>query len=228
MDSSRLVDFSNILQIGPRNLSDGDRAVLRGGSYGEVIVSELWGKYGELSRRGLVYAARSGAAAAIPINTTLTASPTLWNTASSGKLVVPLKVLFSAATLGTYVIDGFTVSYLLNAGDGVGTGAPVVTFTNLPPVNVLLGKGNSASTKFANATVTFTTQPAALMDVGLGQWLNGVAAVGQPYALAYDFDGAVMMPPGTTISIGAATAASSATYWTTILFAELPMPSQLP
>lgn len=217
------LDYIRQVQAGVQNVSDGSQNPLRGGNYGELIVADLWGKYGELTRRGLVFAARSGAAAAIPVNTTLTNAPTLWNPASSAKLVVPLKIMFSAAALGTYVIDGFTVSYVTATGDTAAAALPIITFTNIAPINVLLGKGAAATTKFANATVTWTTNPTALMDIGLGQNLQGTAANGEPYKLVYDFEGALALPPGTAISIGAATAATSATYWTTILFAELPV-----
>jgi hypothetical protein len=58
----------------------------------------------------------------------------------------------------------------------------------------------------------------------MGQNLNGTAANGEPYnQLRYEFNGEVIMQPGTTISVGAATAATSGTYWTTILFAEVPI-----
>lgn len=198
------------------------------GKYGQVLTSDIFGKFGDLCQRGLVYAGTGAAAAAVPIATTLTNSPTLWNPASSTKLVIPLRILLSLGAIGTPVLNGFTISYLTTAGDGIGTGAPVVTFTNIPPVCLLLGKGTSASTKFSGATVTFTTQPARIMDLGFGHHLEGAAASGQLYSMFYhDFDGSLMMPPGTTISLGS-TIATSMTFWTTIIFAEIPMPAQLP
>jgi hypothetical protein len=198
------------------------------GKYGQLLTSDLFGKFGDLCMRGYVYAGIGAAAAAVPIATTLTNSPTLWNPASSSKLVIPLRILLSLGAIGTPILQGFTLSYLTSAGDGIGTGAPVVTFTNIPPTCMLLGKGTSASTKFAGAVDTFTTQPARLMDLGFGHHLEGAAASGQLYSMFYhDFDGSLMMPPGTTISLGS-TIATSTTYWTTIIFAEIPMPRALP
>jgi hypothetical protein len=217
------VDMSNVSTVGAKNVSRSQLQNLRTGTYGDLIVSEMYGKYGELVKSGYVFAARVATAAAIPVNTTLTNSPTLWNTASSGKLVIPLKILISPTAIGTPVLTGFTICYLLNAGDAVATAAPVVTFTNIAPVNLLLGRGSVASTKFSGATVTFTTQPAILYDIGMGHWIEGTAATGLPYLMAYDFDSTLMMPPGTLISIGA-TAATSTTFNTTIIFAELPAP----
>lgn len=211
------------IMIGPQLANDGAVVNMRGDNYGAQMVLEMGGKYMEWVRRGYVYAARSGAAAAIPVNTTLTNGPTLWNTASSGKLVVPLKVLFSAATLGTQVIDGFTLHGIPSTGDAAATGLPIAAFTNVAPNSCLIGSSKACNTKFANAAVTLTnTAPTAIMDLGMGQWLNGTSAYGAPYTLSFEFDGSIVMPPGTAIAIGAATAATSATYWTTILFAEIP------
>lgn len=198
------------------------------GKYGQVLTSDLFGKFGDLAMRGLVFAAPTAAALAIPVNTTLTNSPALWNPASSNKLVIPLRVLLSLGAIGTPILQGFTISYLTAAGDGIGTGAPVVTFTNIAPTCTLLGKGTTASTKFAGAVATYTTQPARIMDLGFGHHLEGAAASGCLYTNFYhDFDGSLQMPPGTLIVLGS-TIATSTTYWVTYLFAEIPMPAQLP
>jgi hypothetical protein len=133
---------------------------------------------------------------------------------------------FSAAGLGTQVIDGFTVSCLANTGKDFGTGLPVATFANLPPAPMRIAPTAlpPCKTRFANATVTFTTNPAILFDMGMGQWVSGTAASGTPYNNHFfDFKGMVELEPGTSISIGAATAASSGTYWTSIIFARIPL-----
>ncbi|MFA5377266.1 MAG: hypothetical protein WC455_16065 [Dehalococcoidia bacterium] len=197
------------------------------GSYGQLLTSDIWGKYGELCRRGLVFSAPVAAAAAVPIATTLTNAPAIWNPASSNKIVIPLRVIMSLGAIGTPILQGFTVSYLINAGDNIGTGAPVVTWTNVAPTNLLLGKGQAATTKFAPAVSTYTTQPARLMDCGFGHHLEGSAASGQLYSqFYYDFEGALILPPGATMHIGS-TIATSTTYWTTILFAEISKPQYL-
>ena len=226
MSDARYVDFGKPLQVGIRNLSDGTRAeALRGGSYGELITSQLWGKYGELCRRGYVFAGIGAAAAAVPIATTLTNAPSIWNPANSGKLVVPLSIRLSLGAVGTPILQGFTLSYLTNAESSIGTADPVVTWTNIAPVNLLLGKGSAATTMFSGAVSTYTVNPARLMDLGFGHLLEGAAASGQLYSqFSHDFDGSLMLPPGTTIHLGS-TIATSTSYWTTIVFAEIPLPA---
>jgi hypothetical protein len=215
----RQTNIEGIQQLQPGQITFGSL-----GSYGQTLTADIYGKFGELCRRGYVFAAIGAAAAAIPIGTTLTNAPVIWNPASSGKLVIPLRILLSLGAIGTPILQGFAVYFLKNVGDSIGTGLPIVTFTEVATVNTLIGRGIVARTKFAPAVATYTTQPAKLMDLGFGHHLEGAAASGQLYSQFYhDFDGSVMMPPGTSLTLGS-TIATSTTYWTTILFAELPLP----
>jgi hypothetical protein len=216
------VDFGSAGTVGVKNIGDSQLTNFRMGNQGDLIVNELWGKYGELSRRGYVYTARS-AAATIPIFSTLTNGPVLWNPAGSGKLVIPLKLMLTPAALGTPVITGLTACYLNNAGSTAATGAPVITFTNIPPVGTNLGKQGTSTTLFAAATVTYTTQPAAFYDIGLGMWKSGTDAISLPITLVHDFESAVQIQPGSLMAIGGNPAATSTTYIVQILFAEIPL-----
>ena len=193
---------------------------LRSSDFGEQVMVPGGSDYQEYNRQGQLYVAKSGAAAAIPIQSTLTNSPTLWNPASSGKVLIPCLLNLGVGTVGTPVLTSFTVSYVKNTGDTAATNLPLATFTNIAPVGLILGHGASVA-KFANAVVTFTTNPTLLMDTGILHWLEGTAASGAMINCQYDFKGTIIMPPGTSISIGAITATST-TYWTSIIFAEIP------
>jgi hypothetical protein len=60
------------------------------------------------------------------------------------------------------------------------------------------------------------------MDLGFGHLLEGAAASGQLYSqFHHDFDGSLQLWPGSSLHFGS-TIATSTTYWTTILFAEIP------
>lgn len=218
------VDMSTISTVGEKSLATQQLGNLRINQHGALITQNLFGRYEELAAKGYIFSAKSGAAAAIPIQSTLTNAPTLWNPASSGKWVIPLYATFSPGAVGTPVLTGLTVSYLLATGDTVATNLPFATFTNIVPVCMTLQTTLPvAQTKFANAAVTFTTNPALLMDLGMVHWLEGTAAFGGMQSTVADFQGALLMKPGTAISIGAI-AATSTTYWTTIVFAEFQAP----
>lgn len=216
------IDFGSALSVTAKSINDGQLTNFTSGNYGEQLVSDFWGKYGAMVRRGYVWVARVNTAASVPVNSTLTNAPALWNPAGSNKIVVPLKIMFSVGAIGTPILHGFTLSYLNSAGSTAATAAPVLTFTTQASVNMKLGGGGTATTLFAPAVVTYTTQPAVLMDLGLGHYLEGAAATGQLYTLMHDFDSELQIPPGSLVAVGS-TIASSTTYYTTIIYAELPM-----
>src|SRR4030042_1584928 len=92
--------FSEALSVGaPKNLSDNQRTDFLGGSMGQLVTADIWGKFGEFCRRGWVFSARVAAAAAVPISTTVTNAPTSWNPAGSGKLVVPLRIILARGAI---------------------------------------------------------------------------------------------------------------------------------
>ena len=215
-------DLTFDMVAGPQVIQDNNFGMGRGGNTGELIVQQLYGNYAELTRRGMVYVAKSAAVAAIPIQSTATNSPTLWNIASSGKLVYPLAIMLSPGAIGTPVLHGITVSQTLATGDAALTGAPIATFTNVVPTPCLIGRG-AALTRFAHAVDTFTTNPTWIADLGVGHWIEGAAAVGLPARMFLDFMGLFVMPPGTALSF-CATAATSTTYSVSIFFAEVPLP----
>ena len=223
MSTPGTVDYLRLSQVGPQNASDGAQIPQRAGNYGELIVNSLGGKYMEMCRRGYVFAAIGAAAAAVPIATTLTNAPALWNPSDSGKIVVPLSVQLSLGAIGTPILQGFTISYIISTGSTVATGLPIATFTNIAPTCLRLGQAATATTKFAGAVVTYTTNPARLIDLGFGHHLEGAAASGQLYSnFGFNFNGQLLMWPGTLIALGS-TIATSTTYWTSIIFAEIPL-----
>jgi hypothetical protein len=217
------VDLAQNFQEGLQSLGPGAFALGSVGSYGQQITSDLFGGYHELVRRGVVFSAATAALAAVPVNTTLTNAPSLWNPTSSGKLVIPLRLTLSVGAIGTPILQGFTVSYLINTGDIIATGAPIATGTAVASVCTLVGKGITPRSIWLPAVSTYTVNPAKLLDLGIGHFLEGAAASGTFYVLDHDFRGSIGMPPGSSIHIGS-TIATSTTYWVTLLYAEVPVP----
>lgn len=195
---------------------------LNSDNFGRLLVAQQGGEYQELALRSMLYAARSGAAAAIPKFDACTNAPTLWNPSDSGKILVPVKIILSAIGLGTQVLTSFVLMGKKDMGDAPGASLPFTAFTNIVPKALRIGGTAVASKgKFANADVAWTAQPDPLLDLGMGQWLSGTAGNGQLFsALEFDLKGMVVMTPGAAICVAADGAASSGTYKTTIIFAE--------
>jgi len=181
----------------------------------------------EWTRRGYVYSTLTSPAApaAVPIYSTATNSPTLWNPADSGKLIVPIRINLGIAAIATYLDDSFMLAQTLNTGSAVATGGVFATFTNIAPINCLIG-GPAGKGKYSGATVTWTVQPTAMMDIGFSSWAAGTEANLGYGVLSYEFNGGMALPPGTAISL-VGVVASSTTYVTSFVFAELPLPAGL-
>lgn len=224
MDSSVMnVTFSGAKFSAAKNLQSYG---LVSGVGRELLVSETMPPLSEMARQGMIFTARtlSGAPFAIPIYSTPTNAPSLWNPSSSGKIVVPLKILLTPVTLGTTVVDGFVLAQAASMGETVGTGLPILTWTDVVPICTRLGVGApTPAARFANAVNTWTaaTKAVPFMDLGLGQYIDGSPATSALQGtLKFEFTGEVWMKPGTVIQL-LGNVASVTTYNTTFMWAEL-------
>jgi len=191
--------------------------------FGDALpVSQIGAKFLEWARKGYIYVGSVGTAAELPKYDDVTNIPTLWNKADSGKIVIPLRLNVGFLTAATEIIHGLALSYKANAGSMLATAAPFSAFTEVAAVSTLLGSNKAAVTKWSPATNIQTAASAFLMMLDMGLWTEGTADGTAPYNnMHYDFDGSLIMLPGTSICIGANVAGSTAVN-TSIVFAELP------
>jgi len=199
-----------------------------GDSWGSLVTINKGPNLLEWTRRGYVYSTVTSPAApcAYPIYSTATNSPTLWNPEGSGKLVVPIRINMGVAAIVTYLDNAFLLAQTLNTGSAVATGGVFATFTNIAPYNMLIG-GPSGKAKYAGAVVTWTVQPTVIMTIGMSTWAAGTEANLEYSWLHYEFDGHMALPPGSAISL-VGVVASSTTFVTSFVFAELPLPAAMP
>lgn len=140
----------------------------------------------------------------------------LWNPAGSGKNLALIKIMGGIATAGTPAVAALGLSYLPNAGGSIATGAPISAFTDSTPVNGLLGKGNASAARFTLSATT--TAPTFFYDLGVSQE-SATPGTGL-FWFEHDFDGAVIVPPGTYVGLGGS-AAPGQTVQTTLVWMEL-------
>src|SRR3990167_9601287 len=124
--------------LGP--VPDGSPVEVGSDSWGSLLTINKGPQYLEWTRRGYVFTGSVAPAspAAIPIYSTATNSPTLWNPSTSGKLIVPIRLNLNMGAFAGIVVGGFALAYLASAGDAVATAAPFSVFTNIAPINHLL------------------------------------------------------------------------------------------
>ena len=149
-------DFS----AGPANYQDG--VVQSGQSFraqrdGSLIVSESHGKYYEGLSRGLIYKATTlTAGVALILAATTGNHPTLWNPNAAGSFNAEFLQLNASRVSGTDAPGAWYWCSTIPAGSALGV--PILTFTNVPPLNALVGgtPASDAVMKWAPAINTYS------------------------------------------------------------------------
>lgn len=162
------------------------------------------------------------AGVAIPISTATSQTFGLWNPAGSGVNVVLNKLTLGVAADGTNAFAGIGLLALLNAGSQIGTGAPVVSLTQVSPVNCKVGAGAASKVRFAPAAIAVTTAPAFLYGLGFSSFAGDIATTAlAPVQLIHDFNGGVVVPQGVAIFLGG-NAAPGLTTQISLTWVEVP------
>lgn len=196
------------------------------GKQSELIVNELHGKYYTSAYRSNVFWA---SAAVTGIITTAFSNGTyvgllLWNPQGSGKNLVPIRAT-QGRILAATTVCAFGHSYLLNAGSGVATAAPISAFTAITatrgPANNPGLTGQGSSVALVGGGATFTTALAWGRANGFAAGTETTAIVEQAYV--EDFDGNLIIPPGTLMAVFAASAAQGGTWVPSVLWEEIPV-----
>lgn len=191
--------ISKIL-TGPQNLGDSVVTAARGGQEGDLIVSQLRGKYAEMALRGNVFCASTLAAGIVVpfIAATLVSKFTLVNPAGSNKLVelIDINVL---QVPGSALITGLGVAFqgpLAATGGYPGT----LTVSTGAHASTRVGDGRAPPCVHYSAA---THTNAAIANLTPVIWLfNNVATtIITQQNVNYQFDGRFLMPPDTAMCL---------------------------
>ncbi len=216
--------MSIVNNVSEQRVSDGASTDIAGRSsfMGEVVNSDIHGLHAEDTIRGRMFAYGISSQAALLAAATATNCPMcIWNPAGSGVIFIPTKVVISFIS-GTTTIGAFNWHVTLNAGATIATTAPILTFTNVAPVNMNIGgtQKNSAM-KFAPTTATFTAAPTFLAATGINL---GAAAPSGSGTYEAKQDGSIVLWPGAALSLCYTVTTSTAVFAQTIYGVELPAP----
>jgi len=191
------------------------------GKQGELIVSDLHGKYFTQSYRGNLFV-MNVTATAIPVTTTTAPTFALWNPQGNMKLANIVKL-----SLG-YVVTTSTAgnilwSYQLGVGANVGTAAPITAYAAGTATNLNIGSGVVTTMKPGIATITLTAAGTVLRATGFSQLVTTPATAYLPWVTWNDEpDGTLIVPPGCIIYLTASVATAS-TYTCSMVWEEVPL-----
>jgi hypothetical protein len=179
-------------QVGVADLGDGEKGPFRQGRAGELIVSQLKGRYAEAAARGKIFtvASQSVVTTTVALATTYTGL-VLANDAGSNVDLVILRA-------------GFGLSVAPAAIPTVGLMGGVGTVTHTTPIAAAAirstrigGSGHAATTK-ADGSATIPTP--TLLELFSGA--NTSAALpDSPHPVGVDIDGRYVVPPGAFVAI---------------------------
>lgn len=195
--------------VGVQNNADGAPNNLRTGRQGDIIVSELHGRYYESTFRGAQYFTGHTAVQALTANTiTLTATTT------------PILGVYNPLGSGVNLViqQAFLSLFANNLTSGAGPGALVwasslnngAISTGLTPFNArTLTASGSVARGFAGATaLTGLTNNLAIMcgsqlpsPTALTYTTLASTALLTPYAGREDIDGSIIVPPGGVLAL---------------------------
>jgi hypothetical protein len=195
--------MSNLGIVGSPYFPEGQTvSQARYGTEGDMISSELHGRYYEKSKRGGVFIGFTAAAGiVIPIYSNTTQLFGLWNT-STTKVLSLIKL--TIGIVGTPSTSGNVgLAIVTGAGTTVATGAPISAFT---VATTVINAANLVLTiSSAGKICTTATIIAPTIYIPLGFNSPGVlaaASVTTPwYTLIHDFDGTFLLPPGAAVFV---------------------------
>ena len=173
--------------------------------------------FGQLALAGKCFIGSTAATGVdIPIyNATAAHTAVLWNPQGSGVNLLMNEFSIGQADASTPAISGLGLSFLLNTGAAIGTGAPVVTFTDALVQNALIGKGGNRA-RFGAASISATT---FLMSLGVSQ--DSITPGTQMDMSVFCFNGSLVVPPGTLIAVVGAPIAFGQAMVATLTWAEV-------
>ena len=150
----------------PGNNATGTTPQVPASHQGELLVSELHGKWYNACYNGKVFTGASAVTGtSFPIYTSTTGSFMLWNTSNTVNLeLISFRLGWISGTFTTG-----TIGYAMFSGAGSATNASVIsTFTNAPTYirSGLIGQPGSGNASLANATVTYVAPTIASLIPG--------------------------------------------------------------
>lgn len=221
-------------QTGPQTAQDGSIPAVRSGKLGDVIVSELHGRFYEQTYRGNVYSAGANVTAlsANTITTANTATGTpivgVWNPLSSTANLVILQIGIWG-TLNTWTTPTAPGLFLIATSTGNGA----IT-TGAAPFNrrTLTTTGSQAKAFNGGVALTgLTTNLTVLegLDIPSMQGTGAMGTITAPTTMVpafggvQNFDGHLIVPPGGVLSVMNQNSTTTTSVATRLVWEEVPL-----
>jgi len=204
-------------QVGPisaQSLGAGSNPNVRLGQQGDLIATELHGRYYETNYRRALFNAASTAAATTSAGTTTSFTGLMvYNPLNSPVNLVINKVGYA-----------FIVAFGSAAAYGVMTGfstSPIATFStsNTSTKSQYVGGAQGYGVAYASATLTATP----VVNTIFGSGLTGAITTVPSVPLLYDLEGSVIVPPGGYVCSYTTSASGASAFFGSFQWEEIPV-----
>lgn len=209
-------------QVGPSSVQSaapGTNPTVRLGQLGDLVVSELHGRYYEQTYRGSVFSLSVSTAAAITAYVGAAAGTpqiAVYNPVGSGKNLVVLQASYNNVVAAS---GAGTAAWGLWFGPTVAPTAAVNAYaTNM----ATLQKTGSVTQCWTNTALTSSTALVNQYPVGFYYWATAAGAIG-PSMNMVDVGGSIIVPPGCMFALGGSLALTSATWTGNVTWEEVPI-----
>lgn len=198
---------------GPQLASDGNiAAAARGGKQGELMVSELHGRYYEQAYRRNIFSVASQAVATTTVGLATTYTGLcIANPISSQINMVLNKATMMQSVIQATQVEGYAIAFGFNKTTNVTLTTPATTQSNL------VGSG-TVSVGVAATSATLPTAPLYAYFL-----TNTATATQNPSTTFIDFEGSAILIPGAYACFVTPTQASVAGLWFSFAWEEVPV-----
>ncbi len=215
------------------SIADNQVTGVLGGKQGDMITSQLHGKYYTQASRGNVYYGSTAAAGLVNTIFSAITAPTfigllLWNPTGSNRNLSLIRASVGISAVGATAQSAWGYAWL-NVGANVYTGAapgPISAFTAITATrgSAICGvAGQGSSVALLGSAATFTTPGlpwgrSASFSTATGAITTQIA----PSMLFEDFDGSMIVPPGYIFALTSAIL-SGITATSSLIWEETPL-----
>jgi hypothetical protein len=207
-----------VLDVTQISATDNSEYTLALGRQGDVLGSQLHGKFFTQNVRRNLFRAMTTTAAAIPVANTTAPNFILWNKSTKKNLVLQR---YKAGWNATTEAPGNIQICAIQAGYALGTAAPFSAFTAGTPLSGIVGLAANCEAAFGTAG-TLTTAGAVIDTTGFSHLTTTGTATFGSFQIIYDFEGEIIVPPTWAIYTVASTATAS-TYNQSLTWVETPV-----
>lgn len=208
------------------SFAPGSTPTMRQGQLGDLVVSELHGKYYEQNYRGNLYSAGMTSTALSANTITLTATTTpiigVWNPVGSGKNLVILKAKCQMTVAGNSAVAPGAFVWATSIGNAaISTGITPLNRSTLAAAGSV-GKGFNISTALTGLSANLVIQNAA----GFGTLLAAQGATASPIISGdpvEEFDGSLIVPPGGVLALLNTVSTTTISVASMLLWEEVPI-----